>query len=98
MPVFLLSLICRAGAKKHCLGFSGKLGEAEEYISPFYSALPEDLNLSVFSLLNYYEKVLLLSNSFFSCKVSILFLLEESIVLLITLPVGRRAWSGSCKL
>lgn len=46
--------------------FFGKLGRAAEFISPFYAALLEDLNLHVFNVLNYYEKViLLLSNSFF---------------------------------
>lgn len=30
-------------------------------------------------------------------QVSVLFLLEKGIVSLITLPVGRRAWTGSCK-
>lgn len=51
--------ICRTGGKKYCLGFFGKLGRADEFINPFYAALLEDLNLPVFILLNYYEKVIL---------------------------------------
>lgn len=61
--------LCRPGGKKQCLGFFRKLGGADEYISPFCAAPLEDLNLCVFSVLDHCKNViLLLSNSFSSCK------------------------------